>query len=102
MDLDVVSSEYVPILAAAGKTSAIQKAVASLIGDVSPSHPSKSNAVNISSPIESGADWLMTLSQAPATSGVTSNVGSTPSITVGTVSSETEPCCGSCSTILTI
>lgn len=45
MDLDVDPSWYVPLPAEAGNASAIEKAVANLIGDLSPSHPSASHAV---------------------------------------------------------
>lgn len=56
MDLDVFLSGFVPTPAEAGDANAIVKAVASVIGDVNPSHPSASHAVTAPPPLHTGSD----------------------------------------------
>lgn len=69
-DLDVVLSKSVLSLAEAGKASDIEKAVADLIGDISPFRPSASQAVNSSFATKSGDYKPLVVDQAPAILGV--------------------------------
>lgn len=73
MDVDAIPSELVPPLAGGSVESVFEKAVDDLTGDVSPSHPSASDAFSAFSSVGSDEDRQLVVVQAPATLGVPAN-----------------------------
>lgn len=100
MDLDDLPSESASALAEAGDTSANENAVADLIGEISPSHPSASNAVSASSPVWSDDDKQLVVDHAAATSGVADHAGAATLDTSSMVPSEAKPASSTHSTLL--
>lgn len=84
-NLDIVPYESDPLYAEEEGGSAIEKAMADLIGDISPSRPSASHALKTSTSTGSDDDRPFVVDQAPATLNVPANACSAMLVTAGTV-----------------
>lgn len=69
IDLDVIRSKFIPLSSESGNEGAVETVVADLIGDVGPSCPSASHAVNTLVFAGSDSDKQFPLEQVTAASG---------------------------------
>lgn len=80
MDLDVIPSRFVSLTAVAGDANAIENNLADFNDNVSPSHPSASHVVNISSLARIDDDRPLVLCKDPTSFDVAGNAPAASSV----------------------
>lgn len=94
MHLDAVPSESVPSLAESHGVSFVERAVADLIVDSVPSHPSALHAANIFSPAKRDVDKLLVVDKTPSFPGTLVFVGTAALVTSSEVPSKAKSVSG--------